>query len=172
MNWIRNIWSALTGRLQVFLHALIDLCRRPVTLPVILAGGAWSWLSYLLGTKDPQNRDRLRNWWGWIDPRLDEHWCRIFLTRPVMVSDAANVLIVTAGETDEGPVSVTDAGWLSLSAVWRREEWYHRLKNVGSEWARLDPQRAYKAAAFFSVALFALGCGIGGCVAFSLRWLL
>ncbi|TXH38765.1 MAG: hypothetical protein E6Q98_02905 [Rhodospirillaceae bacterium] len=168
MNWIRNIWAVAIGWLQTTLHA----CREAVMLPVIFAGGAWSWCSYLLGTKDPQNVERLQHFWGWFHPSLDEHWCRLFLDRPLIVADRDNVKIVTGGATEVGPMTVTDDGWLSLLAVWRKEAWYHRLKNIGSEWARLDAQRAYKAAAFVSVGLFALGCGIGAVISMILRHLL
>jgi len=135
--------------------------KRQMLIPVVAAGGAWSWLTTLLHPSDQQDRDRRQNWWGWTDALLDQHWCRLLLTRPETVSDPAYVAMVTGGTAPAGAVPVTDEGWSRLLAAWREEGWYHRLKNVGSEWARLDEQRAYKAAAFVAGSLFGLGCLIG-----------
>jgi hypothetical protein len=94
---------------------------RIVLLPFVIWCGAWSWFSYLDGTKNQQDASRVRSWWGWLSPGMDPHWG--------LLSDP------------------TDPEYGS---------WFHSTKNIGAEWARLDPQRAYKAMSFALVAALLL----------------
>lgn len=58
-------------------------------------------------------------------------------------------------------------GWLDpkLDPQWARfegtESRYHLLKNIGSEWAGLDRQRAFKALSFMMVAASILAAVVG-----------
>jgi hypothetical protein len=61
-------------------------------------------------------------------------------------------------------------GWLSPEMevhwqTWEQDRSYHNLKNIGSEWVRLDAQRGYKGLAFLAtiatLAGFAAGIPLG-----------
>lgn len=103
---------------------------RIAIIPALVCAGAWSWLTYLMGTSDPFRKSQLADSWGYLGAGMAPHWARL--------ADRA------------------DPEYLSA---------FHSLKNIGSEWARLDPQRAYKAGCFLligvSIAAFAGGLLIG-----------
>lgn len=101
---------------------------RLALIPVVIWCGAWSWFSYLDGTKNEQDAARVKGWWGWLAPVMEPEWQRL--------SDP--------NHPDYG-------------------SWFHSTKNIGSEWARSDVQRSYKALSFFIVAALALAvlAGIG-----------
>jgi hypothetical protein len=95
-------------------------------IPFVIWCGFTSWGSYLNGTSNTQDANRVRRWWGWLSPAMGPEWNRL--------ADPAH----------------PDYG-----------SWYHSTKNIGSEWARLDVQRAYKAMSFLLVTLVALALIIG-----------
>jgi hypothetical protein len=102
-----------------------------------------------------------------------------YLARRTWGQKALAIVVLGAGafswgDTLEGTKTEKDQGrmkywwgWTSLEMQehWERladpksedyGSWYHSLKNIGSEWARLDPQRAYKALSFIVIVAMLL----------------
>jgi hypothetical protein len=50
---------------------------RLLLIPIVIGCGAFSWFSYLDGTKNVQDAGRVKGWWGWLSPAMDEHWARL-----------------------------------------------------------------------------------------------
>lgn len=50
---------------------------RILLLPLVILFGAYSWLTIINGTPNEQDAARPNHWWGWLDPRMDEHWLRV-----------------------------------------------------------------------------------------------
>jgi hypothetical protein len=94
-------------------------------VPVVILCGAWSWFDYLDGTRNTQDRSRLRDAWGWRSDAMLPEWLRL--------SDPTH--------PDYGSA-------------------YHSLKNIGSEHARTDVQRAFKMYSFLLVCSILLGASV------------
>ncbi|WP_022729786.1 hypothetical protein [Fodinicurvata sediminis] len=74
----------------------------------------WWLILWAIGRIEPVDRDRLRHVFGWLDPRMDPHWARVWrnlkgLWRPSRLMDLP-----------------------------------HSIENLSTEWARLDSQRSQK----------------------------
>lgn len=83
-----------------------------------------------------------------------------------------SVLLKRAAKESADNVQMEQDSWgwtgTSMQPHWDRlflnpnkERWVELVKNIGSEWARLDAERAYKVSAFNYLEIFILGLLIG-----------
>lgn len=102
----------------------------------------------------------------WLSERT---WGRVVLIPVVIAVGAFSWFSIIDGTKNAQDKSRTFSlwGWLDsrLDSQWdlfkSNDSRYHLLKNMGSEWAKLDGQRAYKAFSFLLVLSIVLGVVLG-----------
>lgn len=99
---------------------------RKLLVPVVLLAGAKSFTQWLKLPSNPtdqsdiQDKNRLKDFFGWLSPAMEEHW-----------------------------------------QTWEAKRSYHNMKNIGSEWVRLDAQRGYKGLSFVAAVATLAGVAVG-----------
>lgn len=119
-----------------------------IHLPICIASSAYSFAQWLwrsaTGTHadTPDGRQdaaRMRHLFGLTSPAMSIHWKRLRLAQPDPLEIPTDEYMFMSPE--------------EVLEEWKAEPYYHRAKNVLSEWTRLDPQRAAKLNAFLFVLL-------------------